>query len=324
MAESDNLVSIIVPVYGTEVYLPDCIDSLRRQSYANIQIILVDDQSPDGSPAICDSYAEKDERIKVVHQKNTGVSGARNTGMSVATGEYIMFVDSDDELYPDAVERLLQDALQYEADIIWATSKTVDKDGNVIYDSGDGECTVLRGDMSLLCSLQGGKHIDAVWAKLFRRSFIKDIQFEEGKNINEDGFFMFQCYALKPVVVHHNIGIYQYNIRQDSSSRQGFSDKYLAMLYFLDRKKEYLNAHYPQYAEQAYNMEVRTSLSFLDVLCSAKGAQYKDLQKRCVKTVRKLHKYHKPIKKHHKQLAWIVAHGLYPVYKILIRLKYYS
>ena len=94
----DPLVSVIVPVYGTEAYLPACIDSIRNQSYQNLQIILVDDQSPDRCPEICDSYAQKDPRIQVIHQKNTGVSGARNTGLQHVTGEYILFVDSDDEL----------------------------------------------------------------------------------------------------------------------------------------------------------------------------------------------------------------------------------
>ena len=95
MDYNDTLVSIIVPVYGTEAYLPACINSIREQSHRNIQIILVDDQSPDRCPEICDQYAREDPRILVIHQKNKGVSGARNTGIDAATGECLMFVDSE-------------------------------------------------------------------------------------------------------------------------------------------------------------------------------------------------------------------------------------
>ena len=98
MITNNALVSIIVPVYGTEDYLPDCIESLQKQTYPHVEIILVDDQSPDGCPAICDAYAQKDPRIRVIHQKNTGVSGARNAGLDAATGDFVAFVDSDDEL----------------------------------------------------------------------------------------------------------------------------------------------------------------------------------------------------------------------------------
>ena len=110
MMDSNTLVSIIIPVYGTEQYLPQCIESVCAQTYSHIQIILVDDQSPDACPEICDRYAGMDSRILVVHQNNTGVSGARNTGIRHALGDYVMFVDSDDELSPKAVEVLLRDA----------------------------------------------------------------------------------------------------------------------------------------------------------------------------------------------------------------------
>ena len=317
MEKGNVLVSIIVPVYGTEDYFPACIESICNQTHENIQIILVDDQSPDNCPAICDEYAKKDSRITVIHQKNKGVSGARNTGMLHAKGDYLMFVDSDDELYPNAVEILLNDAAGYEADIVWALKNN---DGNYIKED---IYTVFRDDQSLLLSLNGEPNTNAVWSKLFKKSFIDGILFEEGKNINEDGFFMFQCYLRKPVFVRHRITVYNYNTRQDSCSRQIFSDKYFSMLYFCERKKELVAQYCPQYTEQAYNMEVRTHLQFLDVLCRTNDKKYKDTHKESAKIVRKLYRYHKSINDHHRRLAWIVAHGLYPLYKALVRLKYH-
>ena len=188
--KKNELVSIIVPVYGTEEYLPACIESLCNQTYQNIQIVLVDDQSPDRCPEICDEYAKKDSRITVIHQKNKGVSGARNTGLCHAGGEYIMFVDSDDELYPEAANILLNDAKEYDADIVWAPKKAVDKNGYVSNDYKEGEYTIFREDDTLLLSLRGEYNINAVWSKLFKKSFIEGVTFEEGKNINEDGFFL--------------------------------------------------------------------------------------------------------------------------------------
>ena len=90
------MISVIVPVYKVEPYLRRCVDSILAQSYTNLEIILVDDGSPDNCPAICDKYAEKDDRVRVIHKPNGGLSDARNYGMAVATGEYVMFVDSDD------------------------------------------------------------------------------------------------------------------------------------------------------------------------------------------------------------------------------------
>lgn len=318
-----DLVSIIVPVYGTEAYLPACIESLCKQTYENIQIILVDDQSPDKCPEICDGYAEKDPRIKVIHQKNKGVSGARNTGLTYASGEYVMFVDSDDELYLNAVEALLNDATEYGADIVSALKATFDRNNRSYVSDEDSRVFVYRGDEAILLSLNGNKDTNSACAKLFKTSFIRDCLFEEGKHIHEDGFFIFQCYMKKPVLVQHNVYVYRYNFVENSNSKQEFSEKYFSMLYFCKRKKELIAQYCPQYMEQAYNMEVRTHLLFLDVLCRTDDKKYKDVHKESVKTVRRLYSHHKPINSHHKKLAWIVAHGLYPLYKKAIRFKYY-
>lgn len=323
MENHDILVSIIVPIYGTEAYLPACIDSIRNQSYKNIQIILVDDQSPDGCPEICDRYAREDPRILVIHQKNKGVSGARNTGLKHASGEYVLFVDGDDELYSDAVQILLQDAQEYGADIVSAIKRVMNENAHDIGDGKNGACAVYHGEKPLLLSLEGDRNTNSACAKLFRTLLIKGICFEEGKNINEDGFFLFQCYMKKPVLVQHDVPVYQYNFRPGSSSRGAFSDKYLAMLYFCERKKELIAAHYPQYIEQAHNMEVHTNLQFLDVLCRTTDIKYKVLQRQCIQTVRRLYGYHKPVNDHHRVLALIVKFGLYPLYKWAVRMKYY-
>lgn len=323
METRSSRVSIIVPVYGTEQYLPKCIDSLRGQTHRNIEIILVDDQSPDACPAICDTYAGEDNRIKVIHQMNKGVSGARNTGLAAATGEYVLFVDSDDELYPAAVEILLRDMREHDGDIVSGVKRVVDGNGIAQDAHDDGTLTVYREDEPLLLSLAGDRNTNSACAKLFKTSFIRGVCFEEGRNIHEDGFFLFQCYMNKPVLVQHNVAVYQYNVREGSGSREGFSDKYLSMLYFADRKREMIEARYPAYIGQVYNAVVRAHLQFLQVLCRTNDRKYKDIQKQSVKTVRKLRKYHRPINKHMKSMESIVSLGLFPLYKKMIQIKYY-
>ena len=113
-------VSIIIPVYKVEPYIEECVSSVLGQTYTNLEIILVDDGSPDKCPMICDSYAQKDNRIKVIHKKNGGLSDARNAGLREATGDYVYFLDSDDTIYPDAIENLVRVvAFQPEVDLVY-------------------------------------------------------------------------------------------------------------------------------------------------------------------------------------------------------------
>ena len=317
------LVSIIVPVYGTEKYLPACIDSICNQSYENIQIILVDDQSPDNCPAICDAYSKKDSRITVIHQNNKGVSGARNTGLDNATGSFVMFVDSDDQLYSNAVELLLKDAFEYQADVVSASKKRSALKEQSFCAVEEGTYTIFQNDEPLLLSLAGDRNTNSACAKLFKSSLVSDIRFVEGLDIHEDGFFIFQCYTKKPVLVQHDVFVYQYNLRENSSSRQIFSDKHLSMLSFCEKKKAIVYACCPQYEKEVLNMEERVCLQVLDLLCSTTDKKYRGLQKECVKKVRKLRMYHKPINKHHRILALIVSFGLYPLYKKIVRFKHY-
>jgi glycosyltransferase involved in cell wall biosynthesis len=243
MTERSPIVSIIVPVYGAEAYLPACIESLCRQTYPHIRIILVDDQSPDGCPEICDRYAEQDSRIVVIHQENKGVSGARNTGLEHARGDYVMFVDSDDELYPDAVEILLQDAEKYGADLVSAAMESAKTPREQ-----EAPYTVFRGEESLVQSLNGHPGTVSACAKLYRSDLIRDIRFEEGKNINEDGFFVFRCCVQKPIFVQHDIMVYMYNEPEGSNSRQRFSEKHLSILYYCNRKKEIVASQFPHFS----------------------------------------------------------------------------
>ncbi len=126
-------VSVIVPVYNVEQYLPKCIESIQNQSEKDIEIILVDDGSSDDSGAICDRYAKDDSRIHVIHQENGGQGVARNTGLANATGEYVFFMDSDDWIDPDLIKETYKAACEYNADMVLFDLQAIDADGNFVY-----------------------------------------------------------------------------------------------------------------------------------------------------------------------------------------------
>lgn len=315
-------VSIIVPVYNAEKYIEACIQSVLKQTYTDWELVLVDDGSTDESINICRSYADKDARIQVISQKNQGVSAARNTGLANAHGEYITFVDSDDELEPVAVELLLNDILSNKADISSAAKSIVTLDGRVYCSHDNGEIRIFENDEMIKRSLAYDDRTRAVHGMLFDTCFLNDVRFISGHNINEDGYFLFECYAKKPKVVQHNVSVYKYYQRENSASRSKFAEKYLDMLYFSDLKMKYIQEKMPELIDDAKNMQVRTCLLFLDVLCKTNDKKYRPIQKDCVKTIRSGYGYYKPINTHYKKLAVIVALGLYPVYKWLYRKKF--
>ena len=169
--EQKGLLSVIVPVYKVEAYLRRCIDSIRNQTYKPLQIILVDDGSPDGCGKICDDYTRLDDRIIAVHQENEGLSGARNNGLLFAKGEYIAFVDSDDWLHPEMYERLI--TLIEEHDLDMARCSVIGSDGTkeeaILPHKKGLEISLLPARMFLNCILQN------FFAKLFGMPSISGI-----------------------------------------------------------------------------------------------------------------------------------------------------
>lgn len=217
MKECESLISIIVPIYNVEHYLRKCIDSLVNQTYRNIEIILVDDESPDKCGQICEEYARLDNRIKVIHQNNSGVGKARENGMDIARGEYLTFVDSDDWIEPEFCERMVKKLLLNNADWIACNAKELDENGKEINDFNNIEKEELIKDNKTLFGhyFEGKNYTRVVWGKMFKTSKIKGRKFQKLK-ICEDTCFMIDLFAsnLKVVLVQD----YGYNyIRRENS-----------------------------------------------------------------------------------------------------------
>ncbi len=220
-------ISIIVPVYNSEKYISRCIDSIINQTYINIEIIIVNDGSLDGSGKILDRYAAIDKRIKVFHQKNKGVSSARNIGIKMSKGKYISFVDSDDSLYPESMETLHDYISKAGADI--ATGVV-----NVIYNARRSVKETNRSDSLLVYNnLDGIKNFmlenTSVYsvAKLYRANVIKKIEFSLQLKINEDKYFVYQALKNAKYSIYIDEVIYSYYQNNSSVTHSGFSKYYL-------------------------------------------------------------------------------------------------
>lgn len=179
----EDKISVIVPVYGVEPYLRKCLDSLVGQSYLNLEIILVDDGSPDRCGKICDEYAEKDSRIRVIHKENGGVSSARNAGLGIASGEWIGWVDSDDWVELDMFEYLLGNAQQAGAEIAVCSRVERYKEHHIF--RGWEETLILNREEAMGLLLENDQMQNYLCDKLWKRELFRGIVFPEGKTFED-------------------------------------------------------------------------------------------------------------------------------------------
>lgn len=214
MIENKGLISIIVPVYNVERYLERCLDSILAQTYANLEIILIDDGSIDQSGKMCDAYAEKDTRIKVVHQRNQGVSAARNSGLKIAEGEFIGFVDPDDWIEHDMYEFLWYAIQSNNAEMAVCGYEDFGEDGHTLQ-STNYESGIFDTEENFCFCL----HNDSIWNKLFQREITKHICFDDRFSIGEDCLFLIEiCPAIKRSTVVRDV-LYHRLIRSDSATQ---------------------------------------------------------------------------------------------------------
>lgn len=229
------LVSIIIPVYKVEPYLEKCINSVIQQTYVNLEIILVDDGSPDNCPAMCDAWALRDSRIRVIHQKNQGQSCARNNGLRYASGEFLLFVDSDDYIAQDTCTICMDAFRRTDADVVVFNASRVDKQGNIIEITEKITSDVISREAALRKLFRSEIH-DYVWNKMYRSSVLSTIQFPEGR-VYEDIGIMYKIFLNAGTVCTIPDPLYYYLKRADSTIGS-MSDKTLEDLYEM-RKERY-------------------------------------------------------------------------------------
>lgn len=236
-----NLISVIIPIYNVRNYLRRCVDSVCNQEYRNLEIILVDDGSTDESGRLCDEYAEADTRIKVIHQKNAGLSAARNSGIDVAQGEYIVFVDSDDWVHESYVSHLYELLQENDSDIAICSYYYVDRDYAVLPPLATESVETISGDEAVYrCTdVRISEKYNVAWNKIYHRSLFKTIRYPVGK-INEDEFTSYKLYKLANKVTITDKCLYYYYQRSDSIMNKPFSYKNLAKLEAYEERIELL------------------------------------------------------------------------------------
>lgn len=254
----EHKVSIIVPVYGVEKYIGDCIESLLKQTYENLEILLIDDGGKDRSAEICEEYAAKDERIRVIHKTNGGAASARNVGIDQATGDYVCFVDGDDLVESEYVSHLWSALIKEDADISECS----------LYYMTQSENTPIQIDaLGVFSRNEYLKRFIASWTcalmtnKLFKRSVIGDVRFEEGHCIDDEFFTYLVVMNCRKVVVT-DTPLYCYRMRGSSVMQTVSSHLERVML---DRI-EYVTTRYRNIAQKVPEIEAEFFLDALDTM----------------------------------------------------------
>lgn len=241
----EELVSVIIPVYNVEKYLNRCVRSIRRQTYKNLEIILVDDGSPDGSGAMCDRFAAEDSRIKVIHKENGGLSDARNCGVASAAGNYIVFLDSDDYVAENHIEFLYQSLIENGADIatcgrILSSEEEIQFPRDAAYAS-----RLLTGTecVKAIFSAGGDLYADLVTAcwKIYKRSILDAARFPVGHKHEDEAVMPIFFYAAKKVFYTNN-PLYCYYQNPDSIMHSRGTGKNLDVIYAFRTRAEYFEA----------------------------------------------------------------------------------
>lgn len=216
-------ISIIMPVYQAEKYLHYSIPSVLNQSYSNLELIIINDGSSDQSAMICDAFAAKDRRVRVLHTTNCGQASARNKGLEIAIGEFVGFVDNDDKLFPDMCERLIANISRESADISAASFIQQDREsGHITLDQHNADNYYVWNNKQGMSNFLERKRIDIyVWTKIYRRDFLNDysIRFKEGLKSDEDILFNFECFRYANKIVMQDAPVYVYTHRSDSACR---------------------------------------------------------------------------------------------------------
>ncbi|MGN0486471.1 MAG: glycosyltransferase family 2 protein [Acutalibacteraceae bacterium] len=316
----EPLISVIVPVYNVENYLRECVESILAQHYGNLEIIMVDDGSTDTSGAICDEYAQSDNRVQVIHQENGGLSRARNTGLRACKGEYLLFVDSDDWLECDTVSVLYRLISKHGSQLAIGGYQRVEDGSYRILRKYPGE----REGESLLTKQQAMadffRNGCAAWARLYRREIHDGLYFPDGE-INEDEAIVLQILERCETVAVTDQIIYNYRCRPESITTSSFSEKKLAWYRHCENNYQWIKERYPELEELAF-ARYRSSIIFmLSEIAKSDGYQTTRIELRNKLRALRAKMLQTPFANKREKLHFLlVAYFPFPLYKLYLRL----
>lgn len=246
-------VSIIIPIYNVEKYINKCIQSIIDQTYSNLEIILVDDGSIDRCSKICDEYANKDKRIKVIHKQNGGLSSARNIGIDISSGEYILFIDADDYIHESTVEILIKKAISKNADIVHFNFQYVDEEGNKINIKNKNlDDNKILNSYETICEYAKKSIIVMACTKLYKRELFDGLRFDEGYVYEDELIFPKIIYKSK-INYMINDKLYYYVNRESSITKSNLTNNKIEskkkLIRFLE---EFYLENYPELMRYIY------------------------------------------------------------------------
>jgi glycosyltransferase involved in cell wall biosynthesis len=269
-----KLVSVIIPVYNVEKYLSNCLDSVISQTYNNLEIIVIDDGSTDNSGRICDEYAKKDKRIKVIHKKNGGLSDARNTGLNLHTGHYITFIDSDDWVDNNYIEEQINTAIKTNSDIV-ATSHSIHYKNRII-NLANNEVSTITPKEALKRILYSRDLDISSWAKLYKDTLFKTIRFPKNR-LYEDSATTYKLIDLSNHITIKSISTYNYRMNNNSITRNSFNANKFDLIKSTKDMTDYVTEHYPDLRKAAKRRLEYARLSTLTQLAKS-DKEYKEYQ----------------------------------------------
>lgn len=284
--ENDELISVIVPVYNAEKYIKRCAKSILNQTYRNIELVLVNDGSKDGSLEICRGIAADDSRVVVIDKENGGAASARNRGLDVATGDYIGFCDADDYLSPDMYECLLALLKKNNLETIECTSIVEDEKENVVTcDANDKNLAVISSEEAIRNILlrKGNVHLAL---RLTKADIIKQIRIPEGRRV-EDFFFTILLLLKVKENATYSYPFYHYCLSTGSVTRNPTGSLYLDALYFLDEAKKELDKHKIDFKEEISYYKYKMYYLFSISMTDEETQKYKNLIKEFKREIRR-------------------------------------
>lgn len=268
------LISVIVPVYKVEEYLDRCIESIINQTYENLEVILVDDGSPDNCPKMCDEWAKKDKRIKVIHKKNGGLSDARNRGIEKANGKYISFVDSDDYINSDYISELYNAITTNDCDISISGIVVKYTNGTII-----NRYTNIKEELNSKETLKKMLYDDGIdvsaYAKLYKRELFKNIKFPKGR-LYEDAATTYKLIYSSKKIANNNVPTYFYMIRNDSIAHGRFNKKKMDLIKSTKEMTDFIKDKYPDLSDACDRRLMYAYLSTISQLASSNEIHEKE------------------------------------------------
>lgn len=257
----EDLISVIIPVYNVEKYLRNCIDSVISQTYHNLEIILIDDGSPDKCGEICEEYANKDSRIKVIHKENGGLSDARNVGIQRAIGKYITFIDSDDDVKKEYIQYLYDLIIKDKTKMSIAAHTVISDEKEIDIGEGKKEKKLTTQECLERMLCEDGFCVSA-WAKLYDKELFENVEFPKGK-LNEDNGTTYKLILKCDAIAYGNKSIYNYYKRENSIMTSKFCLRKMDLIELTDEMCDTIDKKYPNLKESTEKRRVTARFSIL-------------------------------------------------------------